>query len=544
MRNPDNPRLQGEMKRLQWYTNANEFPNNNTQNDQTGREDSANTGVDTGVEEGASMFDRFFEEFVFSTQESIYAEPRTLREAWDHPNPHHRLKWREAIQKEFRDMLRRRVWRVIERNKKPEGRRCVKHKWVFKIKRDGRFRSRLVACGYSQIPGVDFTENYSPVIHDVTYRLLLLIQLAFGLKSRIIDVETAFLHGDLEEEIYMDCPEGMEGGSPDKCLKLEKTIYGLVQSARMFFKKTVKKLEDIGFVQSAADPCLMYWKSEHGMVYVAIYVDDCYCVGTTKVLDALEADIQRKTKRVGPFTITVTNGMSGYLSCEVIISEDGKGAWLGQPHLIKNLEKTFWEDVKDLPVYKTPGTPNVGLRRANTESPGVDSGEHAKYRSGVGMLLYLVKHSRIDISNPVRELSKMLDKPTLAAVKEMKRVTKFVLDTRGYGLKIFPSDMSNSHWKITVYTDSDWAGDKDNRRSVSGYVLYLMGVPIMWRSRQLTGVSLSSSEAEYIALSEAAKEIKFMYQLMTTMGLKVATPITVYVDNVGAMFMAENVSTS
>ena len=126
----------------------------------------------------------------------------------------------------------------------------------------------------------------------------------------------------------------------------------------------------------------------------------------------------------------------------------------------------------------------------------------------------------------------------------MKRVTKFVLDTRGYGLKIFPSDMSNSHWKITVYTDSDWAGDKDNRRSVSGFVLYLMGVPIMWRSRQLTGVSLSSSEAEYIALSEAAKEIQFMYQLMTTMGLKVATPITVYVDNVGAMFMAENVSTS
>ena len=174
-------------------------------------------------------------------------EPTTFRHAWDHEDAMQRTKWRDAIHKEFKDMTRRNVWRVIDRNSMPHGRRCVKHKWVFKIKRDGRFRARLVACGYSQIPGVDFTENYSPVIHDVTYRLLLILQILFGLKAGIIDVETAFLHGDLDHEIYMDCPEGMEGGDPSKCLLLKKTIYRLVQSARQFFTKLLQNLTNILF---------------------------------------------------------------------------------------------------------------------------------------------------------------------------------------------------------------------------------------------------------------------------------------------------------
>ena len=117
-------------------------------------------------------------------------------------------------------MIQQGAWRIIDRTSMASGRCCVKHKWVFKIKRDGRYHARLVACGYSQIPGVDFHENYSPVIHDVTYCIMIILQIILNLESRIVDVETAFLHGDLEEEIYMDCPEGLEGGSPYKCLKL------------------------------------------------------------------------------------------------------------------------------------------------------------------------------------------------------------------------------------------------------------------------------------------------------------------------------------
>ena len=160
------------------------------------------------------------------------------------------------------------------------------------------------------------------------------------------------------------------------------------------------------------------------------------------------------------------------------------------------------------------------------------------------MLLYLLKHSRPDIGNAVRELTKVLDKPTPAAFKEMKRVIKFVLDTANYGLRIEPTSLDDDHWTMVGFSDSDWAGDKDTRLSISGFVIFILGVPISFRSKQQKSVALSSSEAEYVAMSEAAKEIKFVYQILISMGLKVKTPIIVRVDNVGAMFMSENTSTS
>ena len=152
------------------------------------------------------------------------------------------------------------------------------------------------------------------------------------------------------------------------------------------------------------------------------------------------------------------------------------------------------------------------------------------------MLLYLAKYSRPDIANTVRELAKGMQGPTPNAFKQMKRVLKFVIDTKDYGLRMEPKLEQEAIWDMKVYTDSDWAGDKDTRKSVSGYVLYLANCPICWKSRQQKVISLSSSEAEIYACSDAVKEIKFTYQLLETMGLKVKLPIVVCVDNVGAIF--------
>ena len=138
----------------------------------------------------------------------------------------------------------------------PGNRRCVKCKWVFKIKRKGVFRARLVACGYSQIPGVDYTDSYSPVVHDITFRALLLAMIVEGLSGKIADVETAFLHGELEEKIFMECPQRMDTQSDDEILILDKCIYGLVQSARQYHKKAVAILKKIGFEGGEVDPCL------------------------------------------------------------------------------------------------------------------------------------------------------------------------------------------------------------------------------------------------------------------------------------------------
>jgi hypothetical protein len=157
--------------------------------------------------------------------------------------------------------------------------------------------------------------------------------------------------------------------------------------------------------------------------------------------------------------------------------------------------------------------------------------------------LQFVKHSRPDIANPVRELSKCMDKATEAAYKEMLRVVKFVLDTRNFGLFLRPTSIDqDASWSLTVYSDSNWAGDSENRRSISGFIIFLLGCPVVWRSRQQQSVTLSSSEAEYVALSEAAKELKFIAQTLESIGIKVKYPITVFVDNVGAIFMSENVT--
>ena len=174
---------------------------------------------------------------------------------------------------------------------------CVKHKWVFNnIEQDSQCCAHLVACGHSQIPGVDCNKNYSPVIHNVTNCILLLLKMVLDLELQIVDVETAFLHEKLEEEICMDFPEGSEDGSPMKCLKLERSIHGLVQGSRMFFKKLILKLKDIGFHQSDADPCSMTWRLEFGPMFVVICVDDCYCVGTGRALDKFEEVMQVQTK--------------------------------------------------------------------------------------------------------------------------------------------------------------------------------------------------------------------------------------------------------
>ena len=158
------------------------------------------------------------------------------------------------------------------------------------------------------------------------------------------------------------------------------------------------------------------------------------------------------------------------------------------------------------------------------------------------MLLYLIKHSRPDLSNVVRELSKCMDKASIGTYQEMLGVVKFVLDTKTFCLKIQPKFDSKIFWNLKVFSDSDWAGDPETRISVTGFIVYLQNVPVCWRSKSQRGVTLSSSEAEYVAMSEAVKEIRFIYFILRDIGIEVELPIVVKTDNVGALFMTQNSS--
>jgi hypothetical protein len=294
------------------------------------------------------------------------------------------------------------------------------------------------------------------------------------------------------------------------------------------FKSIMKK---IGFRQNVAEPCMLMKGEKNDLTVAVVHVDDCYVIGNDKSLKDVVDQVQE-------------HGL--LVKVEHEIDKERTKAWLGQPFLLKKMLNRFKDLIDTSQVYQTPGTPGFTVVRPVTANEQISAEDQKVYRSAVGSLLYLIKYSRPDIANTVRELSKCMDKATPAAFKEMKRVMRFVAGTKDYGLKIEPhTPNTNSFmWNMVVYTDSDWAGDKDTRRSVSGYVLFLLNVPILWKSKSQQSVSLSSSEAEYYAMSEAVKDVKFVVHILEDLGIKVEMPITIKVDNIGAIFMAENMSTN
>ena len=470
-------------------------------------------------------------------------EPKTFQEAWHSPVEEERNNWQMAIRKEIKSMIDRGVWRKVDRKNIPNNRRLIGNKWVFKIKRDGTYRATLVALGYSQIPGVDYTDNFAPVAHDVSFRIALARIMVEKLDSLVMDVETAFLYGDIEEEIFMKSPIGMEeidpGSSPEDCYQLKKGIYGLCQAARQFWKKFVDtiKQESFGFQVSPADPCVLFKENELGICIIIMYVDDMLIIGKKEQIEDFASKIQKV------FSVKIQHNLADYLGCEFHMNKERTRGWLGQPSIIKSLEQKFGERAMKERLSLTPGTPRFTARRIENPEDKVNPQDHEIYRSGVGTLLYLTKHSRPDICNPVRELSKTMDAPAPVHLKEMYKVIRHVLSTKGYGLK-FELRKDIIKWALKALSDSDFASDKETRISVFGYIIYFCGIPIAWRSKGTKSVVLSTTEAEYMALSEVVKELKFIVQLLQTMNIEVELPSTVHVDNVGAIWLSNNCTTS
>ena len=315
-----------------------------------------------------------------SQYKDIFDVPNSFEQAWNHQDPFQRRLWQTAINKEFKTMEDHQVWDLIDRQKIPHGRKTIKCRWVFEIKRSGVFRARLVACGYSQIAGVDFTESFSPVMNDITMRLLLTSEIVNNYISRIVDIERAFLHGVLKENerVYMNCPEGLQH-EQGQAVMLIKTIYGLVQASRAYFLLMVKTLKNFHFEQSLADPCLFTRIDGDGTVHCGVYVDDIYIVGNDKAVHQAIKDIESK------FNITMEETLGDYLSCEIKFDKNKTKAWIGQPHLMKKLKNKFGTMVSNLQTYKTPGTPGQCIIRPGENDQLVTNEEQTEYRSAVGM---------------------------------------------------------------------------------------------------------------------------------------------------------------
>ena len=274
-------------------------------------------------------------------------------------------------------------------------------------------------------------------------------------------------------KIRQKSPIGMEeidpGSSPEDCYQLKKGIYGLCQAARQFWKKFVDtiKQESSGFQVSPADPCVLFKEDKLGICIIIMYVDDMLIIGKKEQIEDFASKIQKV------FSVKIQHNLADYLGCEFYMNKERTRGWLGQPSIIKSLEQKFGERAMKERLSLTPGTPRFTARRVEDPEDKVNPQDHEIYRSGVGTLLYLTKHSRPDICNPVRELSKTMDAPAPAHLKEMYKLIRHVLATKGYGLKLeLRKDIIT--WALKALSDSDFASDKETRISVFGYIIYFL----------------------------------------------------------------------
>ena len=358
--------------------------------------------------------------------------------------------------------------------------------------------------------------------------------------AELIDIETAFLHGDMEELIFMDLPEGLniiEGldeNDDEDCVILDECIYGTVQSARQWAKKFKQTLKKLNFEVSLLDPCLMSRSDEHGTSILCIYVDDVLIIGNQKAIDKTIEDIEQV------FDIRKEGKLNDYLGCIIEFSDDNTSGTIHQPHTLNKLERKFKDMIKTIRNYETPSAPGSHLIRPKKNDLKIDSEAQAMYRSGIGMLLYLTKHTRPDIANAVREHSRMMDGASKEHLNSLLRIIKYVIDTKNHTLKMKITRNDENLFNIKGYSDSDYAGNKDDRKNLTGLVVYCAGVPVAWKSKGQKTVSLSSTESEYYAISELCTEIIYIKQLLEFLQVTINYPIIIRVDNVGAMFLANN----
>jgi hypothetical protein len=292
----------------------------------------------------------------------------------------------------------------------------------------------------------------------------------------------------------------------------------------------MEKMERKGFQRTHADSCLLKRINQDGTVVICVYVDECLITGDRTAFDSAMMDIESLfgTRRLGRLT--------EYIGCSFMNVADGSMRLI-QPDMIKKLEEVFGESVSETRETQIQWD-GTSIERPEDEEVRLDQQQQKEFRDGVGMLLFLVKQSRTDISNAVRELSKVMDGATHDHMKTLRRVIKSVLTTKKRGVRMKPTSENG----VVAYVDSDYAGDKGNRRSITGYLVYLNGVPIAWKSKQQGVVTLSSSEAEYYAISEVATELKFLKMILDFLETDSPGCMKVYVDNIGAIHLDNNAS--
>ena len=377
------------------------------------------------------------------------------------------------------------MWELVPRLK---GVNVIGTKWIFKNKSDEhdtviRNKSRLVAQGYTQVEGVDFDKTFAPVARLESIRILLAIVSHLNFKLYQMDVKSAFLNGMLQGEVYVEQLKGfIDPHKPDDVYKLKRALYGLKQAPRAWYDRLTAYLTEHGFKRGYADTILFIRNDKNSFVVAQIYVDDIVFGATN---DSLAHSFADEMKAM--FEMSMVGELTYFLGLQV--KQTDSGIYINQAKYARNLVKRFGLDNAAHP--RTPMAANAKL----TNDLSSESVDFTLYKSMIGCLLYLTA-SRPDIAFSVGVCSRFQSNPKVSHLNTVKRIIKYVGGTCDYGL--FYSKKSNM--SLASFSNSDWAGNADNRKSTTSGYFYVGANLVAWMSKKQNSVSLFIAKAEYITI--------------------------------------------
>ncbi|RVW59645.1 Retrovirus-related Pol polyprotein from transposon RE2 [Vitis vinifera] len=446
--------------------------------------------------------------------------PKSTHEALSHPG------WRQAMVDEMAALHSNGTWDLVVL---PSGKSTVGCRWVYAVKvgPDGqvdRLKARLVAKGYTQVYGSDYGDTFSPVAKIASVRLLLSMAAMCSWPLYQLDIKNVFLHGDLAEEVYMEQPPGFvaQGESGLVC-RLRRSLYGLKQSPRAWFSRFSSVVQEFGMLRSTADHSVFYHHNSLGQcIYLVVYVDDIVITGSD------QDGIQKLKQHLFTHFQTKDLGKLKYF-LGIEIAQSSSGVVLSQrKYALDILEETGMLDCK--PV-DTPMDPNVKL----VPGQGEPLGDPGRYRRLVGKLNYLTI-TRPDISFPVSVVSQFLQSPCDSHWDAVIRILRYIKSTPGQGVLY----ENRGHTQVVGYTDADWAGSPTDRRSTSGYCVFIGGNLISWKSKKQDVVARSSAEAEYRAMALATCELIWLRHLLQELRFGKDEQMKLICDNQAALHIASN----
>ncbi|GJS15048.1 putative ribonuclease H-like domain-containing protein [Tanacetum coccineum] len=411
--------------------------------------------------------------------------------------------WFQAMQDEIHEFDRLQVWELVPQ---PDCVMIIALKWIYKVKLDEygdvlKNKARLVAKGYRQEEGIDFKESFAPVARIEAIRIFIANAASKNMTIYQMDVKTTFLNGELKEEVYVSQPEGfVDPDHPTHVYRLKKALYGLKQAPRAWYDTLSRFLLDNKFSKGVVDPTLFTRKTGKHILLVQIYVDDIIFSSTDpKACEIFSYEMSSK------FQMSMMGQMSFFLGLQV--SQNPGGIFINQSKFALEILKKFGMDSCD-PV----DTPMVDRLKLDEDPLGIPV-DQTRFRSMVGSLMYLTA-SRPDLVFAVCMCARYQASPTKKHLEALKRVFRYLRGTINWGLW-YPKDTAMA---LTAYADADHAGCQDTRRSTSGSAQFLGDKLVSWSSKKQKSTAISTTEAEYIAMSGCCAQILWMRSQLTDYG--------------------------